>query len=172
MPRGQGKVRRPRRTRQHVIASLSHNYVERLILLRGHTASRRTEDYGYDLYVETYDQDGYVENGEIRIQLKATNRLADLRRGGALGVDIDARYYELWVNEPMPVFLIVYDARETRAYWVDIGRYFTADSSRRPRLGARTIRVRIPVTNEFTEETVDYMRGRKAEILALDREKG
>jgi hypothetical protein len=140
--------------------------VERFILEKGHTAERRIDDYGYDLFVETFDENGYVENGEIRVQLKATDRLADLRRGDRLAVDIDARHYELWNNELMPVFLILYDARERRAYWVDVQRYFSADPSRQPRKGAKTFRVHIPLANEFSGDTVDYMIERKAKVLA------
>ncbi len=159
------EARRPRRTRQHIIASLSRNYVERFILMRGHTADRRIDDYGYDLFVETYDECGYVENGEIRVQLKATDRLADLKRGDTLRIDIDARHRELWTTELMPVFLIVYDAVEGKAYWIDVQRYFSSDPSRKPRGGAKTVRVHIPLSNEYTGDTVDYMRARKTQVL-------
>ncbi len=53
MSKNHGRSRKPRRTRQHVIASLSRNYVEGIILAKGHTAERRSDDYGYDLDVET-----------------------------------------------------------------------------------------------------------------------
>jgi Domain of unknown function (DUF4365) len=105
------KSRKPRRTRQHIIASLSRNYVERFILAEGHTAERRFDDYGYDLFVDSYDEDGYVENDVIRIQLKATDRLEKMRRGDSVGIDIDMRHYELWSYELMPVFLSLYDAQ-------------------------------------------------------------
>jgi Domain of unknown function (DUF4365) len=163
-----GKARRPRRTRQHVIASLSRNFVERFILENGHTAERRIDDYGYDLFVETFDENGYLENGEIRVQLKATEKLAELRRGDRIAVVIDARHHELWNNELMPVFLILYDAREKKAYWLDVQRDSSADPSRRPKQGAKTFRVHIPLTNEFSETTVDYMRDRKAKIFARE----
>lgn len=163
--------RRPRRTRQHVIASLSRNFVERFILEKGHTADRRIDDYGYDLFVETYDEDGYVENGEIRVQLKATDRLRDLKRGDTLRLDIDVRHYGLWTNELMPVFLILYDALEKQAYWIDVQRYF-ADASREPKKGAKTLRIHIPIANRFAEDTVEHMRRRKSEVLTRDRGKG
>ena len=40
---------RKRRTREHVIADQSVNYVERFIIDAGHTAQRMEKDYGYDL---------------------------------------------------------------------------------------------------------------------------
>ncbi len=45
------------RTRQHVIADQSVNYVERFIIDEGHTAQRLERDYGYDLllpHVQSY----------------------------------------------------------------------------------------------------------------------
>ena len=166
MANGVPTAPRPRRTREHVIASQSRNYIEKFILDKGHTASRRFDDYGYDLFVETYDKDGYVENGEIRIQVKATDRLTELRRGDFLLVDVDVRHHRLWTKETMPVWLVVYDARERRAFWIHVQHYFAEDPSRGPKRNAKTIRVRVPLTQEFTEDTVDEMRARKADIVA------
>jgi hypothetical protein len=45
---------RKRRTREHVIADLSINHVERLVLRCGWTAERTRYDYGIDLYMQTY----------------------------------------------------------------------------------------------------------------------
>ncbi len=61
------------RTRAHVIASLSANFVERVFLVKGHTVVRTEEDYGIDLAVLTHDSNGFVEAGSIAIQLKATD---------------------------------------------------------------------------------------------------
>ena len=56
--------------------------------------------------------------------------------------------------------------RLRRAYWVYVQAYFAADPAeaedRVPRLSPSAF----PVANEFTEDTVDYMRARKAAILA------
>ncbi len=49
---------RKRRTRQHVIADQSVNYVERFIIDEGHTVQRLAPDYGYDLIPFTYDEEG------------------------------------------------------------------------------------------------------------------
>jgi hypothetical protein len=75
----------------------------------------------------------------------------------------------MWISEVMPVLLILYDAQERRAYWLDVQRYLAEAPRRRPKRGAKTVRVRIPVANEFTEQTVDYMRAMKAKFLAEKR---
>jgi hypothetical protein len=63
------------RTREHVIADLGVNHVERQVLLCGFSVERIEHDYGVDLLVFTYNAGGEVENGEIRLQIKATDRV-------------------------------------------------------------------------------------------------
>jgi hypothetical protein len=60
-----------RRTREHVIAELGVNYVQRHILLRGHSSELIFHDYGIDLLMFTYNADGEIENGHVEIQVKA-----------------------------------------------------------------------------------------------------
>ena len=127
---------RPRRTREHVIASQSCNYIEKFIIDKGHTSQRQLEDYGYDLVVKTFDEDGYEESGEIIIQLKATDRLEGLRHQDFIEFVINVKHYELWTREPMPVFLVLYDAREPKAYWLYVQKYFVASTPWKPRKGA------------------------------------
>ena len=62
--------RRKRRTREHVIADLSINHVERFVLRAGCTAERTKHDYGIDLLMETFNVAGEPENGQVLFQLK------------------------------------------------------------------------------------------------------
>src|SRR5262249_11030256 len=66
---------RKRRTREHVIADLGVNFVERQALLCGYTVEKIVHDYGYDLLLFTFDAKGYVENGFVFLQVKATDSL-------------------------------------------------------------------------------------------------
>src|SRR5215472_10462425 len=84
-----------RRTRQHVMADQSVNYVERFIIDEGHTAQRLTQDYGYDLLLFTYDDQAYAEPGVAFLQLKATETLT--RSGSHYVFDLDLRDYNLWM---------------------------------------------------------------------------
>src|SRR5258708_15551551 len=63
------------RTREHVLADLSINYVERQALLRGFAVNRMTTDYGIDLLMRTYSDAGEVESGHVLFQVKATDSL-------------------------------------------------------------------------------------------------
>ena len=53
-------IPRKQRTRQHVIADQSMNYVERFIIDAGYTAQMIQRDYGYDLLMFTYDEEFMV----------------------------------------------------------------------------------------------------------------
>jgi hypothetical protein len=160
---------RPRRTREHVIASQSRNYIEMFFIDKGHVANRENEDYGYDLVVRTFDADGFEESGEILLQLKASDRVAELKRGNSLFVEISRKHFELWTAEPMPIFLLMYDAHERKAYWLYVQAYFAAHRKRMPKRHAKTLTVEIPLANEFTEKTVEYAQARKAVIVSQSK---
>jgi hypothetical protein len=74
--------------------------------------------------------------------------------------------YAYWTAEGYPVFLIVYDAIDRKAYWLYIQKYFRYDRSRGPKAKATTVTVRIPVDNEMSESTIDYMCARKTAFMA------
>src|SRR5947209_676903 len=109
---------RKRRTRGHVIADQSINYVERVILEDNHVTQRPGSDYGYDLMLFTFDGQGYTEPGLVYLQFKAAESLHVV--GSAYVFDLDVRDYQLWVLEKMPVILILFDASRKRAYWLAI----------------------------------------------------
>jgi hypothetical protein len=157
-----GPTPRKRRTRQHVIADMSANYVERFVIDEGHTVQRVEHDYGYDLDLITYDRHGYVEPGSVSIQLKAAKTLK--ARRSHYPFDLDIRDYNLWTLEWMPVVLVLFDASRRRAYWLHIQSYFRRDLSRRPRKGKKTVRVWVPLRQPIGRSAVAKMRVLKQEL--------
>lgn len=155
-----------RRTREHIRASQSQNYIEKFFIDKGHTVDRPALDYGTDLLVNTFDENGYAEGGDIRIQLKSGDTLDYSKDGTFISYTIEAKHYHYWKAQRMPVFLVLYDAGETKAYWLYLQSYFSA--GHKPSKNAKTMTVRVPVQNEFTEQTVDYMRERKNAIVAIE----
>jgi Domain of unknown function (DUF4365) len=139
-----------------VIADQSVNHVERIVIDEGHTARRTQHDYGYDLDVVTYDPDGYVEPGLFYIQIKASEQLKE--SGTNYVFDLDIRDYNLWMNELMPVVLILYDVSRRRAYWLDVQNYFRRDFGRRPRKNAKTVRVSVGKRQAFNGRAVATLR--------------
>jgi hypothetical protein len=115
---------RKRRTREHIIADLSVNHVERQALLCGYVVERRHYDYGIDLELLTFNRKGEIDEGHILLQLKASDRLR-LRPGQVeFPFRIERKDLVHWLANPSPVILIVYDARNTVAYWLYIQSYF------------------------------------------------
>lgn len=158
---------RKRRTRQHVIADQSINHVERFIIDEGHVAQRQERDYGYDLLLATFDERGYVEPGAVYLQVKASETLKV--SGTDYVFDLDVRDYNLWMIERMPVYLILFDASRRRAFWANIQQHFAEDPARRPKLGSKTVRIRIPIRQALNRRGIERMRGAKQSILDQDR---
>ena len=100
----------PRRTREHIIADLSLNHLERFVLRCGHTLQRKTADYGYDAFMDTFDSAGVPEVGSVYYQFKATDSLPVLQDGVTIAFPLARRHITLWLREIMPVILVVYDA--------------------------------------------------------------
>ncbi len=122
--KGRVSLPKKRRTRQHVIADLSVNHVERHALLCGYSVERPEHDYGIDLVLFTYDANGEIENGEIKIQLKATDHPRVLVDRQTISFPVERSDLELWLKEPLPYILIVYDAQTDVAYWIYLQAYF------------------------------------------------
>jgi len=155
---------RPQRTKEHINADKSHNYIEKFFIDKGHTVERPGADYGYDVLVNTYDAQGYAESGDIRIQLRASDKFKYVKKSTAITYKISIKHYNLWMAEPMPVFLILYDAKQQQAYWLYFQGHFS-DPAKQPKKQGKSLQVRVPVANPFTAATVDYAHERKKAIL-------
>ena len=156
---------RKNRTREHVIADQSLNFVEYFIINAGFTSEATTQDYGYDLIVNTFDSEGLIEAGNFYIQLKASEVLTQHATGVSYVFDLDTRDYNLWIMEPMPVFLVLYEARSRRAYWLYFQEYVGGSHAPKARANARTLRIQIPKTNRVNARFMRHARTRKTEIL-------
>jgi hypothetical protein len=112
------------RTREHVLADLSANYVEKQALRCSFSAQRVQPDYGIDLMVRTFNRRGEVETGWLLFQLKGTDRIKAVDEGRALSCRIERAHLRHWLREAHPVILALYDARADVAYWLLVRRYF------------------------------------------------
>jgi hypothetical protein len=117
-----GKIR----TREHVIADLAVNHVERQVLLGDGTVERVVSDYGVDLILFTYTSAGEIESSNIFLQAKATEKVAWPRKGKGASFRLERSHLVGWLRQLLPVILIVYDATEDRAYWLHLQGYFAA----------------------------------------------
>jgi hypothetical protein len=92
------------RTRQHIIADLSLNHLEKLAFLNGFSTESFRSDYGYDVNIFTYNTEGEFEIGNIYVQLKATDRLKLLKSGLEISFALDKRDVNTWINDHFPSF--------------------------------------------------------------------
>jgi hypothetical protein len=150
-----------KRTREHLIAYRSVAHVTKIVADAGATVEQWVHDYGLDLTIHTYDDNGYPEEGDILVQLKATDNLTRTKRGITHRIDI--RDYHSWTGSAMPVF--VYDAAADVAYWLYVQSYFEADAGRRPPAGAKSVTVTIPPANVVDAAFVRYAQGRRADVV-------
>jgi Domain of unknown function (DUF4365) len=157
---------RKRRTREHVIADLSVNHLERLILQCGWTAQRVSPDYGIDLAMDTFDRHGMIENGVVKFQLKATDSPRVLSIRQAVAVRLDWRDVVYWLNERMPVILVVYDAHQVRAWWLYLQSELRRETRKRKRRPAQTLTVHVPLANRLDLEAVRQFAAFRDAVLA------
>jgi len=152
---------RKQRTREHVLADLSANYVEKFALRCGFAVERIHQDYGIDLAVFTFDANGFIEGGVVWMQLKATDRAKSNREGGAIIVRLDRRDVLAWIAEANPIILVLYDAAHERAYWLSIQNYFAAPQAF-ARIRGQTVTVPIPKTNRMSAKAMREFAREKA----------
>ena len=145
---------RKRRTREHVLADLSVNHFERQALLCGFSVERVRNDYGYGLFLFTDNSEGEIENGDIRVQLKATDTLPSVRADGTFPFRVSRSDLILWLNEPMPVVLSVYDAQADEGYWLYVQPYFRRLIDFNVFTVGQTVTVYIPLTNKLEQDAV------------------
>jgi hypothetical protein len=157
---------RKRRTREHVIADLSVNHVERHALLSGCTVERMVHDYGIDLLLFTYNPVGEIEEGQVFLQLKATDHLKVRSDGTSISVRVEKADLRHWLEKLLPVILIVYDAPGDIAYWLYVQAYFASQANvNLERLGDRTS-IRVPRANVVNQEAIRFFARFRDEILS------
>ncbi|MFC1597887.1 DUF4365 domain-containing protein, partial [Planctomycetota bacterium] len=165
------RPRRKRRTREHVIEDLSENHLERRVLLKGHLLRRPERDYAVDITMFHFANDGEIENGEVRFQLKATDNLKTIKQGTMISFPIKTGDLHYWALEIFPFILVVFDAKVDRAYWLAVREYVSlhpdiVDPDR------DTVNVHIPVSNELTVESVECFRIESLQIVKKLRDQG
>jgi hypothetical protein len=156
---------RKKRPRKHIIADLSVNYVERYVLLCGYSVERIQYDYGYDLLIFTYNAEGEIENGQIYVQLKATDSLSLLADEKTITFTLARSDLELWLFEPMPCILIIYDAKNSQAYWLYIQAYFESKEEFNLSKAGESVTVRLSKDNILNRQAIKIFAKFKNDVL-------
>jgi len=148
------KLPRKRRTREHVIADLSVNHLERHALLCGFVVERVRYDYGIDLELFTFTKSGEIDEGKILLQVKASDRLRIRPGQMTFGFRIERKDLVLWLAQPMPVILVVYDAPRDTAYWLYVQSYFRRWREFNLFAAGQTITIQVPIKNVVTTAAI------------------
>ena len=168
-----GSKRRPEqrklRTREHVLADLGVNFVERQALACGFSVERVTHDYGIDVLLFTYNSAGEIENGHVEIQVKATEHPRYVDGGESLAIRIQAADIAYWQFQPMPVILVVYDATRDQAFWIHVQESLQTESTLKSDRDRVTIR--IPVAQLLTPEAMRYFQACRAQVEVVNRKR-
>jgi hypothetical protein len=156
---------RKRRTREHRIADLSINYVERQALLCGFLVERITHDYGIDLEMVTFNRKGEIEEGKVFLQVKASDRVRMVGNGASLAFRVERSDLVSWLAQPMPVVLVVYDARRDKACWLYVQSYFRTLKDFNLFAAGQSITVQIPARNALDVSAMRRFRRFRDRIL-------
>lgn len=154
-------ILRKLRTREHVLADLSINHVERHVLLCGGTVMRFASDYGYDLMMSSFNDRGEVEPGLVYFQVKATDDLPLLADGKTISWVISRRDLLLWLDEVFPVIMVVYDGEKDRAFWLHVQAYFAGRPAGELFLAGQTINVHLRMSDRLNSRSVREIIRRK-----------
>jgi hypothetical protein len=146
--------RRKRRTREHILADLSAHHIEGHILRCGFAVERVMHDYGINLILFTYDAAGECEPGNVFLQLKATDRLKLLAGGQLIAFRIERADLRAWLEQTMPVILIVYDGKKEVAYWLYVQAHFAKQKGFSLGGVGEQVTVHMPKANVVSEATI------------------
>lgn len=149
--------RRKRRPREHVIAEMGLNFLERQVLRRGHQLRRVPEpEYGTDAVMLHFSPDSQeIENGWVEFQVKATDQPSLVDDGKAVACVVELAHLHFWYWEVAhPFILVLYDAQKHRAFWIDVQAYVDEHA-----IDDRdTVTIRIPSKNKLDLNAVDRFR--------------
>ena len=98
------------------------------------------------------------------VQLKATDNIKTTSDGNAAIVTLDRRDILAWIGDAYPVFLILYDAKSDRGYWLSLRGYF-GDKQIFARLHGKTVAVPIPFANLVDEGAMRVFAREKRSVL-------
>jgi len=145
---------RKTRTREHMIADLAVNHVEREVLLADGTLERIVYDYGLDAIVQIHNADGEQEDGIVYFQIKGSERHERSHDGTVLAFRVSRRDLLHWLPAAMPIILADYDHADQAVYYLYVQRYFESLDGFNLFEAGQTVTVHIPVTQVLNATAV------------------
>jgi hypothetical protein len=154
---GHWSGKRKRRPREHVIAEMGVNFLERQVLRRGHQLRKVPErEYGTDAVMLHFaPETREIENGCVEFQVKATDQPSAVDQGNSVACIVEMAHVHYWYWEVAhPFILVLYDASKHRAYWTDVQAYIDEHGVE----DQETLTIKIPTKNKLTVGAIDQFR--------------
>jgi hypothetical protein len=142
------------------------NHLERHALSCGFAVERIYQDYGIDVNLYTYSATGELQNGCVYIQVKASGAPRYSKRGDFLSFAVRKSDLETWLEEPLPVVLVVYDARTDKAYFLYVQRHFESVAGFTLNGIGRTYTVRISTRQVVDRDAILQFEAFKRNVLS------
>ena len=142
---------------------MSFHYVGHFIVREGFTSEAVQGDYGLDAWIITFARSGEVENGTIFVQLNASYGI--VRKPGGIAFRVKKSKVDLWESEPMPVYLVLFDVTEERAYRIYFQRYAAANGIGAATMKRDSVEVLFDEGQAVDEAAVRQWRADKAAVL-------
>lgn len=138
-----------KRSRSHILESMSYAYVERCANKYGWIVRGKQSDYGIDAELEVV-YNHTVTGKLILLQLKSTERNRTFR-DGQLRYRCKTDHIRYWLAINLPVLLVVYSSINDRAYWIWIQQYVreVLDVERPTWSERESVTVRLPIANDL-----------------------
>lgn len=130
----------------------------------GYTAEPVRQDYGYDVSLFTFDAIGQYENGNMFVQLKATDRIKRNSKTGDISFSIAKKDIVTWENESFPVYLVVFDASSEKAYALYLQQYLQKNNLSSATMARNSLVVRLP-PSPIDTATIRQWRDDKNKVL-------
>lgn len=155
---------RKKRVRAHVIADMSLHHLAYTVVSCSFTVETTKADYGYDLSIFTFDGAGHYENGNVFVQLKATDSLKVDNGASQIKFRLNKRDILTWEDEPFPAYLVVFDAKHGKAYCIYLQQYLSTKGISSRTMKGDSVEVRLPAT-EIDIGTIQRWRNDKNAVL-------
>jgi uncharacterized protein DUF4365 len=78
---------------------------------------------------------------------------------------ISKRDVDLWQDEIVPVYLVVFDSRRIKAYWIYLQKYFQQKGIRARSLKTETMTIKLETSKIVDEKAIRTWRSDKAAVL-------
>jgi hypothetical protein len=98
-------------------------------------------------------------------QLKATDHIRLSKNKRHISFSISKKDLNLWGEEIFPVYMVVFDARREQAHWVYLQEYFSTNRIRPAKIKAKSITIKLNVSQRLNEKTIRTWRADKARLL-------